>query len=64
MTRNGVLYDPTVPDPAVLDIDGLDFYATGWAADLADTPAPGHKPGCMWAEYGVDTAYCPCQPPL
>lgn len=64
MTRRGLLYDPTVPDPAVLDIDGLDYLATGWAADLADTPAPGHKAGCMFADYDVPAAVCACQPPL
>jgi hypothetical protein len=64
VTLTGLLYDPTRPDPAVLDIDGPDYYATGWAAALDPIPAPGHRAGCMWAEYGVDTAYCPCQPPL
>jgi hypothetical protein len=65
MTHKGLLYDPTVPDPAVLDIDGFDYLATGWAADLAGPPpAPGsHKPGCRLADLRLDDA-CACQPPL
>jgi hypothetical protein len=64
MTRDAILrgYDPTQPDLVVLDIDGPDYYATGWAAGL--DPAPGHQPDCMWAGYGVHISYCPCQPPL
>lgn len=64
MTRAGVLYDPTTPDPVVLTIDGPDFYATGWAADLDLIPAPGHRVGCRYAALGIDAAYCACQPAL
>jgi hypothetical protein len=64
VTRGGLLFDPAVPDPAVLDIDGPDYLATGWAADLDPMPARGHLPGCHFAALGVDRAYCPCQPPL
>jgi hypothetical protein len=64
MTLTGILYDPTVPDPAVLTVDGPDYYATGWAAQLDQIPAPGHKAGCMFARLGADRAYCACQPPL
>lgn len=64
MTVAGLLYDPTMPDPAVLDIEGPEFYATGWAEALDPIPAPGHQPDCRFAALGVDHAYCPCQPPL
>lgn len=64
MTITGLAYDPTKPDPAVLDIDGPEFYATDWAADLDPIPAPGHEPGCRFALFGVNAAYCACQPPL
>jgi hypothetical protein len=65
MTRDAILrpYNPGVPDPAVLDIDGPDYYAAGWAASLDPIPAPGHREGCRFAHLGVDIAYCPCQPP-
>lgn len=62
MTRRGVLYDPTVPDPAVLDIDGPEFYATGWAAGLEAT-GHHHVPGCRFADLDLQDA-CACQPPL
>lgn len=62
MTRAGVLYDPTTPDPVVLTIDGPDFYATGWAADLDGPPSP-HQPGCRFADIALGDA-CACQPAL
>lgn len=61
MTRRGLLYDPTVPDPAVLDIDGPEFYATGWATGLEATGK--HAPGCSLADLDLQDA-CLCQPPL
>lgn len=65
MTLIGLAYDPTRPDPAVLDIDGPEFYAAGWAADLDPIPAPGHEPDCWAARYGFPLAVCnTCQPPL
>jgi hypothetical protein len=64
MTLTGLAYDPTVPDDAVLTIEGPDYYASGWAAALDPIPAPGHKPGCMWADYGIPAPVCTCQPPL
>ncbi|NUP46166.1 MAG: hypothetical protein HOW97_02460 [Catenulispora sp.] len=65
MTRRGILYDPAKPDMAVLDIEGPEFLATGWAADLdGPPPRPGsHRPGCRFADLRLDDA-CPCQPPL
>lgn len=65
MTRGGVLYDPTRPDDVVLMIDGADYLATGWAAELDPTPAPGHKDGCWAARYGFPADICnACQPAL
>lgn len=64
MTITGLLYNPALPDDAVLTIDGPDYLATGWAAALDPTPAPGHRPGCHWAVLGIDRAWCTCQPPL
>lgn len=61
MTRRGLLYDPTVPDLAVLDIDGPEFLATGWAKGLEVTGH--HVPGCHLADLDLQDA-CACQPPL
>jgi hypothetical protein len=65
MTLTGILYDPTVPDDAVLTVDGPDYYATGWAAQLdGPAPAPGsHQPRCRLADLRLEDA-CACQPPL
>lgn len=65
MTLTGLgLYDPSIPDPAVLDIDGHDYLATGWAAALDPIPAPGHQATCRLAQYGTPAEVCACQPPL
>lgn len=65
MTVDGITYDPTRPDPVVLDIDGPDFLATGWAAALDQIPAPGHRPDCWAARYGFPVEACnTCRPPL
>lgn len=64
MTITGLLYNPALPDDAVLDIDGPEFYATDWAAALEQIPAPGHRAGCHFATLGTDVAYCACQPAL
>jgi hypothetical protein len=66
MTPTGLgLYDPTAPDDVVLDIDGHDYMADGWAARYdTTTPPPRHKAGCTFATYGVPAVVCACQPPL
>lgn len=61
MTAAGLLYDPSHPDPAVLDIDGYEFYATGWASGLEAVGR--HTPGCILADLDLQDA-CACQPPL
>ncbi|MET9222417.1 hypothetical protein ABZX65_27135 [Streptomyces sp. NPDC003300] len=61
MTVDGLLYNPTIPDPAVLTIDGPEFYATDWAAGL--DPISRHIPGCYLGDLGLQDA-CACQPPL
>lgn len=62
MTRGGLLFDPTVPDDAVLDINSADYLATGWAAEL-DGPPSRHRPGCRFADLDLADA-CACQPAL
>lgn len=62
MTVTGLIYDPTQPDPAVLDIDGPEFLATGWATGL-EPGVPQCKPGCVLTEYRLGDA-CACQPLL
>jgi hypothetical protein len=62
VTRRGLLFDPTRPDPVVLTIDGPDYLATGWAADL-DGPPSKHRPGCRFADLDLADA-CACQPAL
>ena len=53
-------------DDAVLDIDGWDFLAAGWAEPLGlqRTPlaitVPAHRAGCFFAEYEVPPEVCPC----
>jgi hypothetical protein len=65
VTHAGLAYDPTMPDPVVLDIDGPEFYADGWAAFLDPIPAPGHQPACWYGTHGFPAEVCPtCQPPL
>jgi len=63
MTLTGLLYDRTLPDDAVLTIDGPDYYAGGWAKGLDGQPAV-HRPGCLLAPEGVPAPVCACQPPL
>lgn len=55
-------YSPVAVDSVVLSIDGADFLADGWAANLTAI-ASGCKPGCTLAEFGLGDA-CACQPPL
>lgn len=58
MTRAGVLYDPTTP------VADDDLYAADWERQLDPIPAPGHRPGCMWARLGVPAQACSCTRPL
>ncbi len=61
MTPLGITFDPTVPDPVVLTLDGPDYYAGGWARGLDDQPAT-HRDGCQLADFPAPI--CACQPPL
>lgn len=63
MTVDGILFDPARLDDALLDIDGFDYHATGWAAAYGEGIFR-HVDGCHWAPYGVPAAVCTCQPPL
>lgn len=55
MTIAGVLYDPTTP------VADDDLYAADWERQLDPIPAPGHRDGCMWVNYGLNAAACPCR---